>query len=312
MVSKLRSHALSASGWSLIWSSVGLILASCIAVPIPWFPSNPHAEEIIGFLDEETVNRKEVVARLGQPWANLGLQSFVYLADKRSAYVLVAVYGGSGGELPINRDYFLVIDFDMDGEVVHYETYADSLRHEHCFQNQICLHRATFNVPVAPPRFDLEAKRFEAVDDKCAIYIYRDDEGQGLSENSYINISVGINGSALRRLATSVEYGFHRFEFAPTERLELMFELPSFTEVNQEGWFDNDPATERREPKSVLLPCAAGEVSYYRLYVPEKNSRPIEFDGVQPTIAQAGISRMQLLLERRLLLTSELETGILE
>jgi hypothetical protein len=289
-----------------------LLLASCIAVPIPWFPKNPHAEEIIGFLDEEAVDREEVVARLGQPWANLGLRSFVYLADKRSAYVLVAAYGGSGGEIPINRDYFLVIDFDTDGEVVNYETYADSLRHDYCFQNQVCLERETFNVPVAPPAFDLEAKKFEAVADKCVIYVYRDHEGRGLSENSYVNISVGIDGNPMRRLATSVEHGFHRFEFPPTMRLEIRFSLPEYPDVNEEGWFDNDPATERRTSKTTLLPCAAGEVAFYRLYVPEKNSRPMEFDGVHPVIAEAKISRMKLLLERRLLLTSELESGILE
>lgn len=294
-----------------MWPCSLMAVSSCIAIPFPWFPNDPYATDIVQFLDEEAVDRERVVATLGMPWANLGSDVFLYLADKASGYVLIVV-GYSGGFAPINRDYFLAVNFDERGEVSGYETHVDSLRHDFCFESGICLAHKTFNIPLAPTDLDEEAKRFESISGKCVVYIYRDDVGEGLAENSYVDISISVDDGSFRRLATSVEHGYSRFVFTPAKQLELKFNLPPHSEVNQAGWFDNDPATEQRTPERRSIPCEAGSVSYFRLYVPEKNSMPIEFEAVEAGAGQEKISKLKLLLERRLFLASELNSGEIE
>lgn len=288
-------------------------LTSCIAIPIPWFPRNPHAEEVISFLDDENTSRVEVFRELGQPWANLDSRSLVYLADKRSAYILWGAYGGSGGEIPINRDYFLVIDFDDSGMVKHYETYSDSLRHHHCFNNGICLKSRSFNIPLAPPELDQEARRLVADNSNCLVFLFRDEEGEGLAENGYLDILFhrGERYRAFRRIATSVEHGFSRLEFKPGSPLELELSMHPPDPDNQHGPFDNTPQGEIKKPIRRHVDCKAGQMKFFRIYVPEKNNRSIHFHTVDAQTFRQKITGADLLLERRLFLQQEIETGVL-
>lgn len=296
----------------LIVTLAAEILSSCIAVPVPWFPRNPYPPEQIRFL-EDSVHRTEVVSRLGAPWANLDTRTFVYIADQDSGYILWGVYGGSGGAVPINRDYFLVIDFDEHGLVRHYETWADSLRHQHCFDNGVCLERRTFNIPLAPPREDAEAKRFEPEPGRCVVYVFRDPDGTGLSENTYADIRFQDTWSRFRRIATSVEHGFSRLVFTPSKfiQLEVSVKAQSLAD-RQHGPFDNEPPGEKKIPVSKHFSCADGQLRFLRIYVPEKNRASIAFHEVDPDVAQKKMSEMRLLLERRHFLEEELKSGTLQ
>ena len=289
---------------------LSLVMSSCVAVPVPWFPKNPYTSEQIEFLEAEDVSRVEVVSKLGTPWANLDEKTFVYLANKNSAFIIVAVYGGGGGDQPINRDYFLVIDFNEAGFVSGFETYSDSLRHNFCFENGICLQSKTFNIPLAPTELDEQAKKFEAVDDKCVVYVFRDTDGVGMSENAYTDIRSPHGDFKFRRLATSVEHGYSRFEFAPDKFLRMQAETqPPPLSGDEHGPFDNDPAGEKKPPSNLVFTCLAGEVYYLRIYVPERNDRPIQFDPVEAELAKAKIKEAKLLLDRREFSNKELETG---
>jgi hypothetical protein len=286
-------------------SVILLILSAC--VPIPWFPENPYSEESKSFLSGSNVTRIDVDSQFGQPWANLGVSTFVYVASKASAYILI--YGGS--DLPVNRDYFLVVDFDDDGFVSKFETFADSLRHNHCFGNGICLESKTFNIPLAPSSLDAKAKQFVPEPDKCVVYIYRDREGIGMAENGYANILFRDSSSysRFRRLATSVEYGYSRMEFTPSKILEIRIEMQSPKHGGLDDLSDNDPDGEWKEPVNNKLTCNAGTLNYFRLYVPEKNDRKIEFHTVEPEVAQHQIRGIKLLLDRRQFSVEELRDG---
>ena len=295
-----------------VWFFLLLVMSSCIAVPVPWFPKNPYPPEQIEFLDAKDVSRVEVVEMLGPPWANLDGKTFVYLASKNSAFIVVAVYGGGGGEQPINRDYFLVIDFNEGGIVSGYETYSDSLRHNFCFENGICLESRTFNIPLAPTELDEQAKLFEPVDDKCVVYVYRDTDGVGMSENAYADIRSPRGRYKFRRLATSVEHGYSRFEFAPSKFLRMQAEThPPPVSGDEHGPFDNNPAGEKKPLSNLVITCLAGEINYLRMYIPERNDSPIQFHPVEAEVAKVTISKAKLLLDRREFSTEELKTGSL-
>lgn len=288
-----------------IFSLILLMLSSC--VPIPWFPENPYSEESKSFLSGSNVTRVDVDLQFGQPWANLDVSTFVYIASKASAYV--GFYGG--GVARVNRDYFLVVDFDEDGFVSNFETFADSLRHNHCFGNGVCLESKTFNIPLAPISLDARAKQFTPEPDKCVVYIYRDREGIGMAENGYANILFRVTSSDFhfRRLSTSVEYGYSRMDFSPSDTLELRIEMEPPKHGGMDDLSDNDPDGEWKEPVNNRLACNAGAINYFRLYVPEKNDRKIEFHTVEAEVAQHQIQGMKLLLERRQFLAEELRDG---
>lgn len=292
-------------GRMLLSSGLFLILSSC--VPIPWFPENPYPDETTSFLSAKDVGRGDVVSKLGQPWANLNVESFVYIASKKSAYILIYNSGAAG----VNRDYFLVIDFDDQGFVSKFETFADSLRHNYCFENGICMESRTFNVPVAPTRLDKEAKLFIPEPGKCVLYIFRDREGIGMAENGYADISYRSSNSShpFRRLLTSVEYGYSRLEFSPSETLEFRVEMQPPKYGGADDLSDNDPDGEWKDPVYRSLACRSGMLEFLRLYVPEKNERKIEFHSVEPAVAKHKILGMKLLLERREFLAEELQQG---
>jgi hypothetical protein len=295
---------------SFVWVLPLLALSSCVVIPIPWFPENPYSSEQTEFLDSENVNRAEVVSKLGLPWANLGQNVFVYVASKNSAFVLVGSYGGGGIDQPINRDYFLIIDFNEEGFVSGYETYADSLRHNYCFENGICLVSKTFNIPLAPTKLDEQAKQFEAISNKCVVYIYRDNVGEGMSENGYTDIRSPGGTYKFRRLATSVEHGYNRIEFTPSKFLRLQSQTqPPMVSGDKHGPFDNNPSGEKKPPSNLVLTCLAGEIHYLRIYVPERNDRPIQFHPVEAEVARAKIIKANLLLDRWQFSTEELITG---
>lgn len=288
----------------VLTSSLVLLLSGC--VPIPWFPDDPYSDEDISFLSTNDLHRSDVVRRFGQPWANLDVDTFVYIASKKSAYVLVYNAGAAG----VNRDYFLVADFDDKGLVSRLERYSDSLRHNHCFNNGICLKSKTFNIPLAPINLDAKAKQFIPEPERCVVYIYRDREGIGMAENGYANISYrNPNSHSFRRLATSVEYGYSRFEFTPSEVKELQIEMQPPKYGGQDDLSDNDPDGEWKEPVRYSLTCVSGSLNFFRLYVPEKNDRGIEFHPIEPTVAKQKIQGMNLLLERKQFTTEELQEG---
>lgn len=250
---------------------------------------------------------------MGAPWANLDMRTFVYIADRDSGYILWGGYGGSGAAIPINRDYFLVIDFDENGLVQRHEAWADSLRHKHCFENKVCLDRKTFNIPHAPPELDADAKRFDAVPGRCVVYVYRDSDGTGLSENTYADIRFQDTWSHLRRIATSVEHGYSRLVFTPSKFIQLEVSVKAHSIADKEhGPFDNEPPGEKKIPVSKHFACADGEVHYLRIYVPERNRTSIAFHEVQASVAQKKMSEMKLLLDRRHFLDGELSSGILQ
>ena len=280
-------------------------LFSC--VPIPWFPKDPYSDEMKSFLSEREVERTEVVQQLGQPWANLDVNTFVYIASKKSAYFLY--YGG--GTPGINKDYFLVVDFDEQGFVSEFETFSDSLRHNHCFENGVCLEASTFNIPLAPDALDAKAKMFIPDPEKCVVYIYRDRAGIGMAENGYANISFrNVSFShKFRRVATSVEYGYSKLEFTPTDLLRLKIEMEPPKHFGQDYLSDNDPGGEDKEPVTQKFACHAGTLNFFRLYVPEKNDLGIEFHPVESEIAKQKIQGMKMLLERRQFLEEELRNG---
>jgi hypothetical protein len=301
-------YALSRLGF--VWLLPLMVISSCIPVAIPWFPKNPYPPEQIEFLDAEDVSRVEVVSKLGPPWANLDGETFVYLASKNSAYVGLATLGGGSLDQPINRDYFLVIDFNEVGIVSGYETYSDSLRHNFCFENGICLESRTFNIPLAPTELDEQAKLFEVVDNKCVVYVYRDTVGVGMSSSAYSDIQSPRGTYKSRRLATSVEHGYSRFEFTPAKFLRMQTEThPPPASGDDIGLFDNDPGGEKKPPSKLVFTCLAGEIYYFRIYVPERYNRPIEFHPVEAEVAKAKISKAKLLLDRREFSNEELKTG---
>ena len=292
-----------------VWVLPLVVMSSCIAVPVPWFPENPYPPELIEFLEAENVSRAEVVSKFGSPWANLGSKTFVYIASKNSAFIVVIFLKG-GVDQPINRDYFLVIDFDEEGMVSGFETYTDSLRHDFCFQNNICLESKTYNIPLAPADLDEKAKQFEAVENKCVVYVYRDTDGEGLSENAYTDIRSPRGAYRSRRLVTSVEHGYSRIEFAPSKFLRMQAQTqPPPSSGDEHGLFDNDPGGEKKPPTNLVLTCLSGEIYYLRIYVPERNDRPIQFHPVEAEVAKAKIRKAKLLLERREFSTEELKSG---
>lgn len=286
---------------------LGLLPPICGCVPIPWFPEDPYSDDMKSFLSNHQVERSEVVQKFGQPWANLDVKTFVYVASKKSAYVLF--YGGEVAG--INRDYFLVVDFDEQGFVSEFEIFSDSLRHDHCFENGVCLEANTFNIPLAPYPLDAEAKMFVPDPEKCVVYIYRDKEGIGLAENGYANISYqNISLShKFRRVATSVEYGYSKLEFTPTDALRLKIDMEPPKHGGQDDLSDNDPDGEWKEAVTQKFACHADSLNFFRLYVPERNDRGIEFHSVESEVARQKIQGMKLLLERRKFLEEELRNG---
>lgn len=286
---------------------LGLLLPVSGCVPIPWFPEDPYSDDMKSLLSDHQVERREVVQKFGQPWANLDVKTFVYIAPRKSAYVLFYEGGAAG----INRDYFLVVDFDEQGFVSEFETFSDSLRHNHCFENGVCLEASTFNIPLAPYALDAEAKMFLPDPEKCVVYIYRDKEGIGLAENGYANISyrnVSLSHK-FRRVATSVEYGYSKLEFTPTDALRIKIEMEPPKYGDLDDLSDNDPDREWKEPVTQKIACHADNLIFFRLYVPEKNDRGIEFHTVESAVARQKIQGMKLLLERWQFLEEELRNG---
>ena len=131
-----------------------------------------------------------------------------------------------------------------------------------------------------------------------------------MSENAYTDIRSPRGRYKSRRLATSVEHGYSRIEFTPAKYVRLQAETqPLPASGDEHGPFDNDPAGEKKPPANLVFTCLSGAIYYLRIYVPERNDRPIEFHPVEAEVAKAIISKANLLLDRREFSTEELKTG---
>ena len=172
----------------LICFAILLALGGCI---IPAFPRDPH-READGILESDEATRDELIELIGPPDFILDDSSYVWIASKTDAYLLLGYnLGGPLGEV----HFVLAVDFGPTGVVAHYETHSKSGQDEFCLSNGICFTPTTHNVPLAPSSLDMRAKRFESDPVACVLYVYRDGEGIFSPSEDYAHINVSTESS---------------------------------------------------------------------------------------------------------------------
>jgi hypothetical protein len=290
------------------WVITGLVasvfLSACIgAVPIPWFPDDPH-EQKIRTLERYQLDVENVVKRLGPPWAVLDDSSYVYISSATGSKLLwfygwgVPYTNETGGDAGLvsmtDRDYILMINFDDSGVVSNYEIYKDSFSHNHCFDNEICFKPSSLNTPLAPGPQDELAKRFDPVEGQCVFYLFRDSEGPGNSSSDYVDISINISGSNIAEgsFGASVEGGYFRWVVPPRDRYRVFARY----HVPADYPFVTSAHAKYRNRDTLDFSCDPGEIKYIRLYVANSLEDGTEFDMAEANFAQTKIKDLNLLL----------------
>lgn len=283
------------------WIGFLLILSGCVpfAIPIPWVPSDPYTP-IKEEFEKGDLSREEILQQMGEPWAAIGDSTFVYMTSKPSSYILfgVAVYGGGGGADAAKlttKDFVLIFDFDDRGVAQNFEFYADSLLHEHCFENGVCLSREALNALILPPRFDQDSKLYEAEPNQCSVYVFRDvPDGRGHSENDYVEILVKKRGADLPlKRAVSVETGYSHWNLPAKSEYTIKtdFQAPRFYP------FDTKTRTSKRDDLTLKLQCEPGEQLFVRFVLPSSKRTPAVLELVPEEVGQAKVSQSSRLMD---------------
>lgn len=278
-----------------------LVLAGCVpfAIPIPWAPSDPFAD-IKKEFEKGELSLADILLYMGEPWAAIGDRTFVYVNSKPSSIVLygVAGYGGESAAdaAPMTtKDFVLIIDFDDQGVARNYETYADSLLHEHCFENGVCLARGTLNALLLPPHFDQSSKLFESKQNECSVYFFRDKpESDVGSENDYVGILVRRRGADWPlKSAVSVESGYsHWILPAQTEYvIETDFLSPRYYP------FDTKTRTSNRQNLRKNFKCESGELLFVRFALPSSKRIPTVLEFVSENVGREKVSELRRLMD---------------
>ena len=142
--------SLQLSNFSGLWRAIftltvaQFLLVSCIpfAIPLPWFPKDPYKNGLQALEHKNSVHRDDIIYDFGMPWAAINDSNFIYIRDKPSSFIIfgVAVYGGGGsadaGPMT-HRDYTVSFYFDGEGNMKSFQTYADTGKHDFCFNNDV-------------------------------------------------------------------------------------------------------------------------------------------------------------------------------
>ena len=103
-----------------------LLLAGCLLIPMPERGDEhslrePIKESSLQFMNVGSTTREEVLLNLGGP--DLFSVGFVYRWMTEYGFILIGLIGPSlGGRADVYSVYELVIEFDDNGIVKHYET----------------------------------------------------------------------------------------------------------------------------------------------------------------------------------------------
>ena len=289
--------------WPCVFASfLSLILASCVVIPLPWFPTDPHEEPLAALAGKDAVTREEILQAWGDPWASAGEYNLIYVADKNSSYVVVATYGGTGsGWGPMTqRDYFVSFFFDESGVMKRVDTYADTGKHNHCFVSGVCFSRKTRNVPLMPEAKDKEAKQFKASPDKCSVYVYRKPFSDGISYKEYVDIQLAIKVEGDFYPATSfgasVPEGFFRWELKAGYTYKLTADFRAVSDYP----FVTHYAQPNRASSSTEFQCSSEKLIYAALTVPSSKRKAVNWSYPEPETAKESISHSRMLAGRYL------------
>jgi len=104
-----------------------LFSSACIVIPTPEHRLGgrvPCDDEKTAFIVQDTTSKEEVLLKLGEPDLVLNQETiFVYRWEMVAAYFFIGGYGaGTGG--PIQRPYFLIIEFNDKNFISRHEVRA--------------------------------------------------------------------------------------------------------------------------------------------------------------------------------------------
>jgi len=280
----------------VVLSSFQLSMVGCLAIPLPWFPSDPYREPLASLAKTESVTRKEIVKKWGAPWASAGENNLIYVADKTSSILIVGFYGGGGNAGPMTfRDFFVSFIFDDFGVLTQIDTYADTGNHNHCFDDGICFTKETRNVPLMPEHYDQEAKQFKETIDKCTVYMFRKPYSDGSTYKEYVDIQVAVKAdssfSSDTPYGTSVPGGYFRWELDAGKTYRL---TTDFSAVSNYPFVANF-SQPTRAPASTEFQCEPEELIYAALMIPKSKKKAVNWSYPEPETAQESIGRLRLL-----------------
>lgn len=287
---------------SVIFVMAQLSISSCIpiAIPLPWFPKDPYKNSLRALENKNSVHRDDIIYGFGMPWAAINDSNFIYISEKPSSFIVVGMvaYGGGGwGDAgPMTyRDYTVSFYFDDEGNMKSYQTYADTGKHDFCFNNGVCFSRQTRNVPLSPGWMDREAKLFKASPDECTFYLYRQPYPDGRSYKEYVDIQLAqipIYGVAHPySVGSSVPGGFFRWQLEPGHTYEVSTDF----KIIKSYPFTTHFIHEKRRSPSIDILCVPGGVIYIELVVPKSKKLPVELFASKRQPAQDSIKQLKLL-----------------
>lgn len=277
------------------------VIGSCIAIPVPLLPQNPHEALEIQLQNEET-SRESLIKTIGHPDFVLGKDLAVYAESKMHSALLIAGEGGAGAVSLGEIDYMLTVQFDDSDRVAHYELSEGSGVHEGCMEIGICFTPSTLNVPLAPAELDYQAKKFRARKNECSIYLFRDHNGDEVHESSlnYVNAMLarpktevdGVIKWSIENVAASVPGGYSLWHTPAANllHLEVSFAVPFAYGFDIDGRADS-----ARPPEKVAFSCLPGEIKFFRLFVPKEVDQSI-------VLAEMGLESAQTVMEKSRLL----------
>ena len=268
-----------------------LALNACIAVPVPWFPRDPHKEDLESLLAQEIILREDIVREFGKPWAAWDERSFIYISDRPSSYL---VYGGIGGgeEFEMSRrDFVLMFNFDELGTLKDHEVFADTGDRDYCFSNNVCFGQSTDNVPLRPVPVENTEPKLEN-HGLCTVYLYRDEVADSRTYSSYVDIHLRKDEKGLfTPIGSSVAEGINVWHLEPA----AIYEMKANFTVDRYP-FKVSESQIRREDQTLRFFCDAGEKVYVRLAVPKSKKKATEFTWVNESTAKEFTKGLPVLL----------------
>ena len=222
-----------------------VVSAGCAVVPIPLPETVVAGKEIrseqLTFITPGGTNREDVIRELGEPYAELpDLRIVVYRWETNRGEVMWAAGGGggaTGGRLPANTSYSLLIAFDPADRVVTFEKMESPWPWESPREQALkwaeAQHLAVPNVP------SMLAAR-EIAPGQSALYVYL--EGgfwSNLGLSPLMKPEVRVNGKAvgwLRKgeyLAIALAPGAHTvtFESVPRQTMKQWWRTAASIDV---------------------------------------------------------------------------------
>ena len=197
-------------------------VGGCIAIPIPSLHDPPYEIGWNVILTPGTTTREDVVKDLGEPTVRYcDGHEFVYVAFQQRAVLLIAagvpspmVPVGAMSYSRLGKDHVLRAQFDEQGVLREYELNKakSGWFGDNCTASGVCV---LVGMPYryAPADVDAQAKRFEPVVGRCAVYAYWGSEP----------ISLAVDGKPAAPLVETdgfvwlvLEPGPHTFTAAPS------------------------------------------------------------------------------------------------